>query len=513
MGTRRAVCFIPKIHRNHFNQTFVQPKLYNQMNRSTLLLCSAALLLTGCTPSEQKQTAVPHAKYVFYFISDGTGVNTVLGAEMYQAELEGRIGRKQLCLTQFPVVGVSSTYSASHGVTDSAASGTALASGNKTYNRAVGIAADHETPIYSVAVWAKNSGARVGVATSVCVNHATPAAFYAHRPDRGMYYQIGLDLPVAGFDFYGGSDFNQAQSPADSLGTADLYTVATDSGYVIARGYEDFVAKAPDADRMILFQTQEVSDRDAFSLPYALDAQPGQLTIPQVLQAEIDFLMKDSTNGFFLMNEIGGKVDFACHANDGATAFAEVAAVDSCIRIAYDFYLRHPNETLIVLTADHETGGLVINGNRSKELNLALLGHQKCSQDAFTAILHDLRAQTSNRVTWEQVKAALTENYGFWDAIKLTEDEEKALYTIYTKSFRGQMPTEKNLYSENEPLAGEANRIINAKAGLTWCTGGHSAGLVPVYACGVGAERFSVHNDNARIPRIIAEIAGYTIPE
>ncbi len=477
-------------------------------------LASAMVLLgAGCSCGDKGSTASRTPKYIFYFISDGTGVNTVLGAEMYEAEKAGTIGRQPFRMTSFPVVGVSSTYSASHGVTDSAASGTALASGKKTKNRAVGMSEDLETPVSSIAVWAKNSGARVGVASSVCVNHATPAAFYAHAKDRGMYYEIGTDLPVAGFDFYGGSDFYCPVSEADSA-AADLYTIAQDSGYTIARGYEDYLAKAATAERMILFQPQEASDRDAFSLPYFIDAKPADLTIPQILRAEIDFLMNDSAQGFFIMNEIGAKVDFACHANDGATAFREVAAVDSCIRIAYDFYLRHPDETLIVLTADHETGGLVLSNEKSgKQLNLRILANQRGSQDAFTSRLHELRTQTSNRVTWPQIKTALTDFYGFWDTVEINADEEKMLKNIYEKSFKGKMANEKNLYSENEPLAGAANRLVNTKAGLTWSVGGHSAGLVPVYACGVGAERFSRHNDNAAIPLIIAAIAGYAVPQ
>lgn len=478
------------------------------------IFASAMTMLgAGCSCGNKGNAARQTPKYVFYFISDGTGVNTVLGAEMYEAEKAGYIGRKSFLMTSFPTVGVSSTYSGSHGITDSAASGTALATGKKTKNRAIGMLEDLETPVSSIAVWAKNSGVRVGVASSVCVNHATPAAFYAHAKDRGMYYEIGTDLPVSGFDFYGGSDFSQPVSKKDST-AADLYTIAQDSGYTIARGYDDYLAKAAVAERMILFQPQEASDRDAFSLPYFIDAKPGDLTIPQVLRAEIDFLMKDSTKGFFIMNEIGAKVDFACHANDGATAFREVAAVDSCIRIAYDFYLRHPDETLIVLTADHETGGLVLaNDKYSKKLNLKILANQRGSQDAFTARLHDLRAQTSNQVTWQQIKAALTDFYGFWDTVEINDDDEKMLKGIYEKSFKGKMANEKNLYSENEPLAGAANRLINNKAGVTWCVGGHSAGLVPVYACGVGADRFSGHNDNASIPLIIADIAGYTVPQ
>jgi alkaline phosphatase len=226
------------------------------------------------------------------------------------------------------------------------------------------------------------------------------------------------------------------------------------------------------------------------------------------MRAQLDFLSKDKSKGFLLVNEIGGKVDFACHNNDGATAFREVAVMDSCVRIAYEFYKQHPDETLIVLTSDHETGGLVLNGS-SNRLNLKILANQKCSQDGLTKIFQQLRSKTNNKVSWEQVKEVLRLNMGFWDAVKINEREEIKLKDIHRRSFEGKMPNENNLYSSSEPMAAEAVRIINAKAHISWATGGHSAGLVPVYACGVGAELFMGHNDNATIPMKIARIAGY----
>ena len=105
------------------------------------------------------------AKYVFYFIGDGMGVNQVQGTELFQGELNGKIAIEPLCFTQFPVSTVATTFSATNGVTDSAAAGTALATGNKTKNGAIGVLKDLETPVNSVAVWAKNSGRRVGIAT------------------------------------------------------------------------------------------------------------------------------------------------------------------------------------------------------------------------------------------------------------------------------------------------------------------------------------------------------------
>lgn len=470
----------------------------------TLLIC--ALCTFSIITESHAENKKP--KYVFYLITDGTGINTLLGAEMMEAEMQGFIGRVPLCVSQFPVTSIASTYSFSHGITDSAASGTALASGKKTRNGMIGENAD-SVSILSIAHMAKKAGKRVGVASTVVVNHATPSAFYAHNDSRNNYYEIAKDAASAGFDFYGGSDFHRP-TDRNNPQASSAYEIAEKAGYTIARGYDDYLKKAADAERMILFQPEPWAKIDPYSIPYQIDATSEDMSAPQIMRAQLDFLAKDLSKGFLLVNEIGGKVDFACHNNDGATAFREVAVMDSCVRIAYEFYKQHPDETLIVFTSDHETGGLVLARDGSgNHLNLKVFAHQKCSQDGLTRILQQLRSKTNNKVTWDQVKDVLRKNLGFWDAVKLSEREEHRLRDIHRRSFEGKMPNENNLYSSSEPMAAEAIRIINAKAQISWATGGHSAGLVPVYACGVGAEAFMGHNDNATLPMKIARIAGY----
>lgn len=478
-----------------------------------LTLLSSTLLTVPCSCQQQEQPRKP--KYVFYFISDGTGINTVLGTEQMLAELQGRWGRDSLCMTSFPVVGVSSTYSHNSGITDSAASGTALASGTKTYNGAIGM--DRDTvPVYGIAEWAHAAGVPVGIGTSVCINHATPAAQYAHSVSRNSYYEIGRQLPTTGYEFFGGSDFqldgaHRSQDYRDSL-----YQQCADSGYVIVRSYTEYETQVnAGARKVIMFQDLDRTlHGDPGSLPYAIDTQPEQLSVYDVTRAQIDFLYRQSEErggtGFFLMNEIGGKVDYACHAQDGATAFREVMLVDSCVQLAYNFYLQHPDETLILLTADHETGGLTLGRQEGGYVaNFGLLSNQKCSMDAITGHLHELRSATNNHVEWSQIKELLRQDLGFWEGVELSADEEKQIHDIYVKSFVGKMPNETNLYSENEPLAGYSVRLINLKAHIGWSTGGHTAGLVPVYACGVGAEQFSKHNDNSDFAPTIARLAGW----
>ena len=200
------------------------------------------IALLTCIVSMQAQ----QAKYVFYFIGDGMGVNHVHGTEMYQSELKGEIGISPLLFTQFPYATMVTTFSATNGVTDSAAAGTALATGSKTKNGALGVQKDLTTEVSSVATWAKANGYRVGVSSSVSIDHATPAAFYAHQGSRSSYYNIGLDLIEADFDFYAASDFLDPNNTRAKDGKTyeSLYTLTQKAGFTLARGYKDYQKKA-----------------------------------------------------------------------------------------------------------------------------------------------------------------------------------------------------------------------------------------------------------------------------
>ena len=471
------------------------------MKKLSLLLSFLLLVLSGYAQQ---------AKYVFYFIGDGMGVNQVQGTELYRGELEGKIGITPIWFTQFPYATTATTFSATNGVTDSAAAGTALATGNKTQNGTIGMKQDLQTEVSSVAVWAKNKGCRVGVTTSVSVDHATPAAFYAHDPSRGSYYKIGTDLYKAGFDFYAGSDFIDPNNKDNKDGNSEnLYTMAEKNGYTIARGYKDYLKKCKKADKMILFQSEKASEKDRTAIPYAIDRTKDDLTLADITRSAINFLSKDLSKGFFLMVE-GGKIDWACHSNDAATVFHEVADMDEAVKVAYEFYSQHPDETLIVVTADHETGGFVL-GTGAYKLNLQVLKNQKVSESGFTRILNELRKKYNNNVSWEKVQQALKENFGFWDKVKLNEKQEERLLAKYNDTFKGtEAKLEKSEYAQDEPLAAEAKRIIDEIALVGWTSGGHSAGYVPVFAIGAGADLFQGRIDNTEIPIKIAKAAGYT---
>ncbi len=414
-------------------------------------------------------------KYIFYFIGDGMGPSHVLGTELYLGEMQGVIGRPhKLCFTQFPESAFVTTFSATNGVTDSAASGTALSTGSKTYNSAIGVNKD-TMEVYSIATDLADKGMAIGVATTVPINHATPSAFYAHNMSRHNYDSIAPWMLRAGYDFYAGGDVKGSNDTR-----ALVYGKAQEQGYSIARGYNDYKKKAATAKKMMLYQ-ENVSTE----LPYAINRNDKDLTLAEITAAGIDFLKGKSKNGFFMMIE-GGKIDYAAHNDDGATVFHEVLDFDAAIAVAYEFYKKHKDETLIIVTADHETGGLVLGYKGDYSLNLKVLSTQKVSVEHMIEIL-----QAEKETTWDRVEQLVKENIGV--------------------GIRNKKATEEKItvdYKLAKEIAYNAVYDLNRNAALSWASGNHSGTFVPLFAIGKGAEEFNGIIDNTDIPKIIRRIAG-----
>lgn len=441
------------------------------------------------------------AKYIFYFIGDGMGTNQVLASEMYLAELEGRIGRKQLLLTQFPYSGQVATFSASNGITDSAAAGTCLATGTKTNNGTLGLSPQKDT-LRTIAEILQQQGYGIGIMTTVAIDHATPAAFYAKVPDRHQYYEIGTQLAYTNFDFFGGAGFHQPVKQHDKK-APNLYDLCEEQGYTFAHGYADAQNKM-NANKLILTQTTDGIDRtkQAGSLPYAIDRQEDALTLRQIVSTAIPYLSQNHDR-FFMMVE-GGMIDYACHGQDGATAIGETLDMDAALEEAYRFYLAHPDETLIVVTADHETGGLAM-GNGGYVLNLQALQHQHCSSwilsDQLSSLFKD------NTPSWDDIKNLLTKQLGFYTSVKLTADEDVRLHDLYNKAVAHKDGKVKTLYKTMNELGSTAIGLLNAKAHLGWTSYDHTGHAVPVFAVGVGADRFTGWHDNTEIVPLILKAA------
>ena len=437
------------------------------------------------------------AKYVFMFIGDGMGPHQVLSTEMYLAELEGKIGRKQLLMTTFPYSGQAATFSSSSGITDSAASGTCLATGKKTNNGVIGLAHD-STPVYSVASQLKEQGWGIGIMSTVTIDHATPSAHYAHTPSRNDYYIIGTQLTESNFDFFGGSGFSSPQDKKNPS-APNLYDLAEQKGYTLAGGYADAKTKIG-SEKLLVVPEERLQDRSrhAGALPYAIDRGDKDLKLSQLVELAIAQLSR--YDRFFMMAE-GGKIDYASHANDGATVLHEVIDFDQAIQVAYRFYEQHPDETLIVVTADHETGGMAL-GNSDYVLNLKVLANQQCSLDKLSDQLSDLHKSEGKNLQWEQVKQLISKNTGLYNQVEMTTEEDAQLQEAFA-SMMSHQDVVKTLYKDLNALAAKALAILNKKSRLGWTSGGHTASAVPIFAIGVGAERFTGWHDNSEIAPLI----------
>ncbi|MDR1526040.1 MAG: alkaline phosphatase [Tannerella sp.] len=448
------------------------------------------------------QSVCGQAKYVFYFIGDGMGVNVVNTTEAWLSGMNGERGSVSLLMTQFPVASMATTFSANADITDSAAAGTALSTGKKTNNGTIGLDPDNNR-LETIAERAKKAGKKVGVASTVPVNHATPAAFYGHQENRGMYYEITQDLILSGFDFFGGAGFYNRDKFHDKTDAPDIFPLIEQAGYVIAKGFDDFRANAGRSKKVVLVQKNW---EKVEGIPYAIDRKGDDLTLKQITEAAIDVLTRDNKKGFFLMLE-GGRIDWAAHGNDAATAVREVIDMDEAIRVAYEFYKKHPKETLIVITADHDTGGITAGTGR---LNINALQYQKQSQDGLTALISDLRTSRDGKVSWEEIKDLLTKTLGFWQEIPLNWEQEKILRDAYEETLaKNRDVKDRNLYAENSLIAAKAKQIMNDVARLGWGTTSHSGGYVPVFAIGAGQDLFTHKMDNTDIPLKIIKAAKY----
>jgi alkaline phosphatase len=279
----------------------------------------------------------------------------------------------------------------------------------------------------------------------------------------------------AGYDFYAGGDVN-----GSSKNRTIVYDKAKEMGYTISRGYNDFCTKAGSAEKMMLFQ-----EKVATELPYAINRTKDDLTLAQITAAGIEFLREKSKKGFFMMIE-GGKIDYAAHNDDGATVFHEVQDLGAAVAVAYEFYKEHKDETLIIVTADHETGGLVLGYRSDYTLNLKALASQKVSVERMIEIL-----EAEKKTTWSRIEELVKENIGVGLRNRKTSEE--------TVSMNHDLAKE---------IAYNAVYDLNRSASLSWASGNHSGTFVPLFAIGKGAEMFNGVIDNTDIPNIIRRLKG-----
>lgn len=437
-------------------------------------------------------------KYVFFYIGDGMGFNHVLNAQIYSEEVLGN--DSTLTMLSFPVASVARTHSASSRVTDSAAAGTALATGSKTRNNMLGMNAD-TVAVTSIAKTLYDKGWGVGLVTTVAIDDATPGAFYAHVPSRYEVMTVGRQLAESGYQFAAGAGLRAARD--ESGKKTDLLDYFASQGMTVAYGPEGLETEA---DRLLVLSNDTVK---TWNVGYTIDSIPGALTLPAMTAAGIRQLERVSPDRFFMMVE-GGNIDHAGHANDGGTILREVINFDQSLALAYKFYLAHPDETLIVVTADHETGGMSIGTTTTGySVRPAVASAQKVSKEEFSAYVKSL-AHDRRVYHWPDMEEYLAENLGFGTAVELTDEETAGLSEMFEAMMAGRnaAPDQETLYATFDGFSARVFEILNDKAGFGFTTIKHTGAAVPVFAIGVGAGEFSGVNDNTDIPRKILSVIG-----
>jgi len=514
----------------------------NLFSRIIVTLLCVSLFLAGCahptpsttTPSpsvSQNESGVTEAtakvtstipKYVFMFIGDGMSFPQVTAYGMYTGTVKNNFKgtvkeptpenmpqTEMPSFVDFPVVGAATTQDASKFVTDSASAATAIASGVKTLDGAIGVD-PYNNPVPTIAeLIKKNTDYKVGIITSVSLDHATPAGFYAHVASRDNYYDIGKSLIDSDFDFFGGGGFKQPTGKEKDQ--PNLMDLAKEAGYNVANTYDEISALNASSGKSIAVNPVLDNSSDA-ALNYGVDRDSSDLQLADYVQKGIEVLGDEK--GFFMMVE-GGKIDWACHANDAYTTIREVEDLDNAVKVAVDFANKHPEETLILVTGDHETGGFSMGFNGTAyDTYFDLLSGQQMSYKAFadTYVKKFREENVPFETAMQDVKTVFglvmptdpdAENAG---ALLLSDREVTMLREAYAESMvpyadRDRDAEYKLRYSISsaEPLQIIVTHILNNRAGFGWTTTGHSGLPVAVFAKGVGQENFGDFYDNTDI--------------
>ena len=418
-------------------------------------------------------------------------------------------GPEYLNFMNFESVGSAVTYDSNSFCPDSASTATSISTGHKTYSGTINMDETGTTAYETIAEQLKDQkNWEIGIISSVNLNHATPAAFYAHQASRNNYYEIGQELIASDFDYFAGGGL---LSPTGKEENQDnLYDLAKEAGYTVAMTHEEAEAVGADTEKAILVD-ENLADGDAMA--YELDRTEDMWSLADYVEKGIEVL--DNDNGFFMMCE-GGKIDWACHANDAASSIHDTMALADAVQVAVDFAKEHADETLILVTGDHETGGLTIGfAGTDYDTYLNLLESQKISFAKFDS---DYVAKyKENKTSFDEVMADVTELFGLktsgeeGDKLVLTDYELSLLKTAYEKSINEKdtgmdEQQEYVLYGTYEPLTVTITHIINNKSGVSFTSYSHTGLPVAVLAQGVGSDVFNGYYDNTDIYNKLAEM-------
>ena len=485
-------------------------------------------------------------KYIFMFIGDGMSYPQIQLTNYFVSANENKKNaekvtvdgeekevlksKNNLTMMNFPVAGSAQTYDSTSFAPDSASTATSIATGNKTWSGSINVSTDFTKEYETIAEKLKaQKDYKVGVITSVNINHATPAAFYAHQEARSNYYDIGLEMIESGFDYFaGGALLDPTGENGDQK---DIYTLAEEAGYDVVKTQAEAEALTS-ADGKAILVDEHLADDDAMS--YDMDLEEGQWALADYVDKGIEML--DNDKGFFMMVE-GGKIDWACHANDAASTISDTIALDEAVDEAVEFYNEHPDETLIIVTGDHETGGLTIGyAGTDYDTFLTNFNNQKISYAKFDSDY--VAGYKENKTDFDTVMKDVTELFGLTapesDEVEMNvkdnasshpeSDDDGSLemtqyeYDILKEAYETTMTRtgeeeefaqdEYIKYGSYEPLTVTITHILNNKSGVNFGSYAHTGLPVEVLVKGTGQEIFEGYYDNTDIFNKLVTLTG-----
>jgi alkaline phosphatase len=296
-------------------------------------LLGFVLIISGCATKVEPSQKV---KNIILMIGDGMGLSQVYAA--YTAD------KGNLNLEKATYIGLSKTYSASDYITDSGAGGTAISCGVKTRNHSVGVDPDG-LPLKTILESVEEHGLSTGLIATSSITHATPAAFIAHRISRDENLQIAEDFISSDIDIFIGGGRKFFEDNESKINVSDILR---------SKGYE-IVYKLDDVNPDDTLNTGCLAADD--ELPKMLEGRGNFL--PEATAIALTKLSRNK-KGFFIMIE-GSQIDWGGHDNDIDYVVTETLDFDRAIGVAFNFADKNPG-TLVIVTADHETGGLSITG-------------------------------------------------------------------------------------------------------------------------------------------------------
>ncbi len=473
---------------------------------------------------EKVPTGKGAPKYVFVFVGDGMSYPQIQSAAYFTGkDAAGIVDTvkkssdpsdspygKNLSFMNFPVAGSAQTYDATSFAPDSASTATSIFTGKKTHSSSINVDISKKIKYRTIAEQLRDQkGWKIGVLSSVNLNHATPAAVYAHQASRKSNYPIGLELVASNFDYFAGGALMEPEDK--NKDKESIYSLAEKAGYKVCMTQEA-ASKLANGDKALVI-AETLADANAF--PYENDRNAKDWALRDYVKKGIEVL--DNKKGFFMMVE-GGKIDWACHANDARSSIADTLALSDAVEEAITFYNKHPNETLIIVTADHETGGLTI-GFAGTDYNLFFrtLDNQNISYAKFDSdyVANYKKNSTSLAEVMKDVeklfglKVPASEGSDKNGGLVLTDYEYSRIKDAYAKTMSKSKPAnqqEYELYGTYEPLTVTLTHILNNKSGIGFTSYSHTGLPVPVFAAGAGQDKFKGFYDNTQIYVKLAEL-------